>query len=57
MSVGDCDAIQNYLQTLTGERSVPRVFVAGKFIGGGSDVRALQDQGKLVPLLKDAGAL
>lgn len=53
----DGAAIQDYMQTLTGARSVPRVFVGGKFIGGGSEVKELQGNGKLVPLLKDAGAL
>ena len=54
---GDGDAIQDYLLQLTKGRSVPRCFVGGKFIGGGTDVKALQDQGKLVPLLQKAGAL
>ena len=36
-SMSECDSIQEYLQTLTGGRSVPRVFVGGKFIGGGDD--------------------
>lgn len=34
----DGDSIQNALQELTGGRSVPRVFIQGKFIGGGDDV-------------------
>ena len=53
----DGDAIQDYLKKITGARSVPRVFIGGKCIGGGSETRSLQDQGKLVPLLKEAGAL
>ena len=57
LSSGDGDAIQDYLLQLTKGRSVPRCFVGGKFIGGGTDVKALQDQGKLVPLLQKAGAL
>eukprot|EP01068_Selenidium_serpulae_P001474 Selendium_serpulae@DN1619_c0_g1_i1.p1 len=28
------DEIQNHLQTLTGGRTVPRVFICGKFYGG-----------------------
>ncbi|CDI81635.1 glutaredoxin, putative [Eimeria praecox] len=32
-----CDAIQDYLKTKTGARSVPRVFLNGKFFGGGDD--------------------
>ena len=54
---GDGNAIQDYLQSITGARSVPRVFINKKCIGGGSDVKGLADQGKLVPLLKEAGAL
>ena len=53
----ECSAIQDYLLQLTGARSVPRVFIGGKCIGGGSETRALQDQGKLVPMLKEVGAL
>ena len=53
----DGDAIQDYLKKITGARSVPRVFIGGKCIGGGSETRSLQDQGKLVPLLKEVGAL
>lgn len=53
----DGSAIQDYLLKLTGARSVPRVFIGGKCIGGGSETRALQDQGKLVPMLKEIGAL
>lgn len=30
---------------------VPRVFVNGKFIGGGSDVKSLHDSGELAKLL------
>lgn len=54
---GDGSDIQDYLQQVTGGRTVPRVFVKGKFIGGGTEVKALQDQGKLVPMLKNSGAL
>lgn len=32
-----CDTIQDYLKTKTGARSVPRVFINGKFFGGGDD--------------------
>ena len=53
----DCNAIQDYLLKITGARTVPRVFVDKKFIGGGSEVKAFRDQKKLVPLLKKAGAL
>lgn len=57
INTDDGDAIQDYLKKITGARSVPRVFIGGKCIGGGSETRALQDQGKLIPALKECGAL
>ncbi|GFN80644.1 glutaredoxin [Plakobranchus ocellatus] len=47
----DCSDIQDYLLKLTGGRSVPRVFVNGKFIGGGDDVVAKDNNGQLKALL------
>ena len=35
----------------TGARSVPRVFVDGKFIGGGDDISAKSSNGSLKKLL------
>ena len=35
---------------------VPRVFIGGKCIGGGSETWSLQNQNKLVPMMKEAGA-
>lgn len=49
--------IQRTLASLTGRRTVPNVFVGGKSVGGGDETAALQRNGKLVPLLVDAGAL
>ncbi len=54
---GDGDAIMDYLQTLTGARTVPRVFIGQKFVGGGTEVRTLKENNQLVPMLKAAGAL
>ena len=42
---------------LQGGRSVPRVFIGGKFIGGGDDTQKYHDIGKLKDMLKEAGAL
>jgi glutaredoxin 3 len=53
----DGNAIQDYLGQLTGGRSVPRVFVGGKFIGGGDDTVALHNKGELKKKLEEAGAL
>lgn len=41
------DEIQNALFQMTGARSVPRVFIAGKCIGGGDDTVQLAEQGTL----------
>ena len=53
----DGAAIQDYLLSLTGARSVPRVFIGGKCIGGGSETRALNESGQLKKLLEKAKAL
>ena len=47
----DCQDIQNALGELTGAKSVPRVFVDGKFIGGGDDVQRLYNSGELQKML------
>ena len=54
--IDDGSAIQDYLLKLTGARSVPRVFVGGKCIGGGTETQDLHKTGQLATLLKDAGA-
>jgi glutaredoxin-related protein len=46
---------QDALLEITGGRSVPRVFVAGNFIGGGDDTAAKAANGQLKLLLTDAG--
>ncbi|KAH8371509.1 hypothetical protein KR093_007752 [Drosophila rubida] len=43
----DGEEIQAVLGELTGARTVPRCFINGKFIGGGTDVRRLYEQGIL----------
>lgn len=50
-SEGDGSAIQDYLGQKTGATSVPRVFVNGKFIGGGTETKELHQQGKLLALV------
>lgn len=47
--------VQDALQPITGRRTVPQVFVGGKFIGGCDDTMALHNAGKLKPLLAEAG--
>jgi len=51
---GMAQEVQDHLETLTGARTVPRVFVGHKFIGGGTDVVDLEKSGKLKPLVEDA---
>uniref|UniRef100_A0A914Z7H9 Glutaredoxin-2, mitochondrial n=1 Tax=Panagrolaimus superbus TaxID=310955 RepID=A0A914Z7H9_9BILA len=53
----DCDDIQNYLQSITGGRSVPRVFINGEFFGGGDDTAAAKKNGKLEKKLSEVGAI
>lgn len=53
---GDGDDIQDALRDITGGRSVPRVFVGGKFIGGGDDTAALARSGRLAELVAAAKA-
>jgi len=51
------DEYQNQLEKLTGARTVPRVFINGKFIGGGDDTSDLEKKGDLERLLREAKAI
>lgn len=42
---------QRGLEELTGQRTVPNVFLNGKHIGGNSDLQQLKNSGKLQSLL------
>jgi len=53
----DMDEIQDFMKQLTGGRSVPRVFIGGKFIGGGDETMTAHKNGNLGKMLKEAGAL
>ncbi|GER24984.1 glutaredoxin family protein [Striga asiatica] len=48
--------LQKSLESLTGQRTVPNVFIGGKHIGGCSDTIDLHQNGKLEALLSKAGA-
>ena len=50
----DGDEIQDALLEITGGRSVPRVFIGGKFFGGGDDTVAALKSGKLEKAIADA---
>ncbi|CAG5077981.1 Oidioi.mRNA.OKI2018_I69.PAR.g8860.t1.cds [Oikopleura dioica] len=47
----DCAAIQAEFRKMTGAQSVPRVFINGKFFGGGDETAAGVNSGKLQKLL------
>ncbi|KAL6244960.1 Glutaredoxin [Rhinocladiella similis] len=53
--VDDGAALQDALEEITGQRSVPNIFIAQKHIGGNSDIQAKKAQ--LDDLLRSAGAL
>ncbi|XP_068598638.1 glutaredoxin-1 [Brachionichthys hirsutus] len=53
----DVGGVQDYLLELTGARTVPRVFIGEECVGGGSDVKALHEEGKLEGMLQCIGAL
>ena len=50
----NCGEIQNYMGQLTGGRSVPRVFIGGECIGGGSETSALHQSGELERRIQSA---
>lgn len=47
--------LQNALEEISGQRSVPNIYISQKHIGGNSDLQA--KKGDLPTLLKDAGAV
>ncbi|KAK3984750.1 thioredoxin-like protein [Cladorrhinum sp. PSN332] len=59
--VDDGDDLQNALQKLTGQRTVPNIFINKVHIGGNSDLEAVVKSGKngkkIEELLKEAGAI
>ncbi|XP_058615860.1 glutaredoxin 2 isoform X6 [Onychostoma macrolepis] len=48
----DGGRLQETLAQITGARTVPRVFINGQCIGGGTDTKQLHQQGKLLPLIE-----
>ena len=53
--IDDGAAIQDALEEITNQRSVPNIFIDKQHIGGNSDLQARKSE--LPQLLKDAGAL
>jgi glutaredoxin 3 len=54
-SSDDGAAIQDALEEVSGQRSVPNIFINQQHIGGNSDIQARKAE--LPALLKEAGAL
>ncbi|KAG4305367.1 hypothetical protein PORY_000923 [Pneumocystis oryctolagi] len=50
---GDGKNIQQYLLELTGQATVPNIFISRQHIGGNSDLEALQNSGKLEERLRN----
>ncbi|KAA8543439.1 hypothetical protein F0562_021066 [Nyssa sinensis] len=48
--------LQEVLDKLTGQTTVPNVFIGGKHIGGCTDTYELYENGELEPLLSEASA-
>ncbi|CAN0275020.1 unnamed protein product [Ectocarpus sp. 8 AP-2014] len=55
--VDNGSAIQDALQSITGQRSVPNVFIGGTSIGGGDDTVRLQQSGELLTKVTAVGAV
>ncbi|KAI4241686.1 MAG: hypothetical protein LQ352_007401 [Teloschistes flavicans] len=53
--VDDGADLQNALEEISGQRSVPNIYIKQEHIGGNSDLQA--KKGDLPALLKDAGAV
>lgn len=48
----DGQQIQDALREITGQNTVPNIFIEGKHIGGNSDLQAINSTGDLQNLLK-----
>jgi glutaredoxin 3 len=51
------DKYVDILAEMTGEDTVPRVFIGGECIGGGDDTEKLEKQGELENKLREINAL
>ncbi|XP_057781983.1 glutaredoxin-C5, chloroplastic isoform X2 [Salvia miltiorrhiza] len=49
--------LQKTLLRLTGQHTVPNIFIGGKHIGGCTDTIKMHRKGELQPLLSEAGAM
>ena len=53
--IPDGAEMQDALQEISKQRTVPNIFVAGQHIGGCSDLKAKIDNGKLLEIFDEAG--
>ena len=53
--IDDGAALQDALEEITGQRSVPNIFIGQKHIGGNSDIQA--KKGDLDSMLQSVGAV
>jgi glutaredoxin 3 len=47
--------VQEHLLAMTGQKTVPSIFIGGKHIGGNSDLQALHAANDLLPKLYELG--
>jgi glutaredoxin 3 len=52
---GDSALREKMIEMSGGRRTVPEIFINGKIIGGYDELRALEDEGGLDPLLQEPG--
>eukprot|EP00878_Enallax_costatus_P008724 GHUV01009118.1.p1 GENE.GHUV01009118.1~~GHUV01009118.1.p1 ORF type:complete len:271 (+),score=42.88 GHUV01009118.1:832-1644(+) len=48
---------QDALERITGKRTVPRVFIGNKFVGGGDDMDSMAQTGRLKTVLREQGLI
>jgi glutaredoxin 3 len=52
---GDAALREKMIEMSGGRRTVPQIFINGKIIGGYDELRALEAEGRLDPLLSEPG--
>jgi glutaredoxin 3 len=55
IDVEEDDALRAWLADTTGQKTMPQIFVDGRSLGGFSDIAALDQVGKLDPILRGDG--
>jgi glutaredoxin 3 len=52
---GDAALRDKMIELSGGRHTVPEIFINGKIVGGYDELRALEDEGRLDPLLNELG--